>query len=119
MPFLFRRAPLASLCLAFGLIGLSLSPLRAEDAAAPAPAAPAAEAPVTVDPNAVVATVNGKTLTEADLALAEGELSDQFGKLPPEQRRAAALSAAIEINILSAQAVADFLNAGFVRLREG
>ncbi|TIO39827.1 MAG: peptidylprolyl isomerase, partial [Mesorhizobium sp.] len=46
-----------------------------------------------------------QTLTVADLALAEGELSQQFAQMPPEQRRAAALSAAIEIKVMAAQAV--------------
>ncbi|WP_292239215.1 peptidylprolyl isomerase, partial [Mesorhizobium sp.] len=82
------------------------------------PAQPGAAAPAAapVDPNAVVATINGEKLTEADLALAEGELSQQFAQLPPEQRRAAALSAAIEIRVMAKKAVdsgldkdADFL----------
>ncbi|WP_292274549.1 peptidylprolyl isomerase, partial [Mesorhizobium sp.] len=90
-------------------------PLMAQETkpAQPGAAAPAA-APV--DPNAVVATINGEKLTEADLALAEGELSQQFAQLPPEQRRAAALSAAIEIRVMAKKAVdsgldkdADFL----------
>ncbi|WP_292583256.1 peptidylprolyl isomerase, partial [Mesorhizobium sp.] len=42
--------------------------------------------------------------------LAEGELSQQFQQLPPEQRRAAALSAAIEIRVMAAQAVATGLD---------
>ncbi|MER9409249.1 peptidylprolyl isomerase [Mesorhizobium sp. M0589] len=106
MSLLFRRASLASLGLAFGLSALSLSPLMAQEAA-PAPAdAAAAPAAAPVDPNAVIATVNGQKLTEADLGLAEGELSQQFSQLPPEQRRAAALSAAIEIRVMAAQAVA-------------
>src|SRR6185295_11877227 len=71
----------------------------------PAATAPAAPAAAPVDPAAIVATVNGKPVTEADLTLAEGELSQQFAQLPPEQRRAAALSAAIEIKVLAAQAV--------------
>ncbi|RUV43010.1 MAG: peptidylprolyl isomerase [Mesorhizobium sp.] len=115
MSLSFRRASLASLGLAFGLSALSLSPLMAQETkpAQPGAAAPAA-APV--DPNAVVATINGEKLTEADLALAEGELSQQFAQLPPEQRRAAALSAAIEIRVMAKKAVdsgldkdADFL----------
>jgi peptidyl-prolyl cis-trans isomerase C len=117
MSLSFRRASLASLGLALGLSALCLSPLMAQetkpaqDATAPA-AAPAAP----VDPNAVVATVNGEKLTEADLQLAEGELSQQFAQMPPEQRRAAALSAAIEIRVMAKKAVdsgldkdADFL----------
>ncbi|MDX8499894.1 peptidylprolyl isomerase [Mesorhizobium sp. VK4C] len=104
MSLLFRRASLASLGLAFGLSAFSLSPLMAQETkpAQPNAAAPAA-APV--DPNAVVATINGEKLTEADLALAEGELSQQFQQLPPEQRRAAALSAAIEIRVMAKKAV--------------
>ncbi|MES0128447.1 peptidylprolyl isomerase [Mesorhizobium sp. M0029] len=110
MSLLFRRASLASLGLAFGLLALSLSPLMAQEAA-PAPAdAAAAPAAAPVDPDAVIATVNGQKLTEADLGLAEGELSQQFSQLPPEQRRAAALSAAIEIRVMAAQAVATGLD---------
>ena len=112
MSLSFRRASLAGLGLAFGLSALTLSPLMAQETA-PAPAdAAAAPAPAAapVDPNAVVATVNGEKLTEADLGLAEGELSQQFAQLPPEQRRAAALSAAIEIRVMAAQAVATGLD---------
>ncbi|MEO5755872.1 MAG: peptidylprolyl isomerase [Mesorhizobium sp.] len=105
MSLLFRRASLASLGLALGLSALSLSPVMAQEAA-PAPTdAATAPAAAPVDPNTVIATVNGQTLTEADLVLAEGELSQQFAQLPPEQRRAAALSAAIEIRVMAAQAV--------------
>ena len=108
MTLLFRRASLASLGLAIGLSALSVSPLAAQETK-PADAA-AAPAPAPVDPNAVIATVDGKPITEADLTLAEGELSRQFAQLPPEQRRAAALSAAIEIKVLSAKAIADGLD---------
>ncbi|TPK94158.1 peptidylprolyl isomerase [Mesorhizobium sp. B2-4-12] len=110
MPLLFRRASLASLGLAFGLSALCLSPLMAQETAPAAPADAAAPAAKPVDPNAVVATVNGQSLTEADLVLAEGELSQQFAQLPPEQRRAAALSAAIEIRVMAAKAVTDGLD---------
>lgn len=105
MPLSLRRAPLAGLSLAFGLTALALSPLAAQETAPaqPAPAVPA-------DPNAVVATVNDKPITEADLTLAEGELAQQFAQLPPEQRRAAALSAAIEIKVMADKAVADGLD---------
>jgi len=111
MSLLFRRASLASLGLAFGLSALCLSPVMAQETAPAAPAdAAAAPAAAPVDPNAVVATVNGQPLTEADLVLAEGELSQQFAQLPPEQRRAAALSAAIEIRVMAAKAVTDGLD---------
>lgn len=51
----------------------------------------------------VVATVNGQPITEAELALAESELDPQFAQLPPEQKRAAALSAMIEIRLMAAE----------------
>jgi peptidyl-prolyl cis-trans isomerase C len=105
MSLLFRRASLASLGLAVGLSALGLSPLLAQETAPAAPAAAETPAAPPVDPNAVIATVNGQPLTQADLVLAEGELSQQFAQLPPEQRRAAALSAAIEIRVMAAQAV--------------
>jgi peptidyl-prolyl cis-trans isomerase C len=114
MSLSFRRASIvglgASLGLAFGLSTLALSPLAAQESKPAQPAASAAPAPAQVDPNAVVATVNGQSVTEADLALAESELAQQFAQLPPEQRRAAALSAAIEIKVLAAKAVADGLD---------
>ena len=52
----------------------------------------------------VIASVNGKNITEADVARAESDLGGQFSNLPAEQRRAAALSALIEICLLSAKA---------------
>jgi peptidyl-prolyl cis-trans isomerase C len=52
----------------------------------------------------VVATINGQPVTEADLAITIADLDQQFAQLPAEQRRAAALSALIEIRLLSAEA---------------
>lgn len=54
--------------------------------------------------NAVVATVNGQPITETDLEIAISDLEQQFAQLPAEQRRAAALSAVIEIRLLAAEA---------------
>ncbi|MGN6304654.1 MAG: peptidylprolyl isomerase [Mesorhizobium sp.] len=108
MKFPFSRPSFAGLGLALGLSALVLSPLAAQETAPAAPDAAAAAKPV--DPNAVVATIGGKPITEADLAMAEGELSQQFAQLPAEQRRAAALSAAIEIKVMAAKAVADGLD---------
>src|SRR5690606_9421731 len=93
---------------------VSLSALAPLSAAAqevqPAETEATEQAPETVDPDAVVATVNGEPVTEADLMLAAGELAQQFARLPPERRRAAALSAAIEIKVLAAKAIADGLD---------
>lgn len=52
---------------------------------------------------AVVATINGEPVYEADIELAESYLDQQFRRLPAEQRRAAALSALIEIRLLAAE----------------
>jgi peptidyl-prolyl cis-trans isomerase C len=51
--------------------------------------------------DATVATINGEPVTEADLALAMADLEQQFAQLPEAQRRAAALSAIIEIRLMS------------------
>lgn len=104
MPFSFRSASLARIGLAAGLVALSSLPLAAQETA---PAAPTTAPAAPADPNAVVATANGKPITEADLTLAENDLDPQFSRLPPEQRRAAALSAVIEIRLLSDKAAAD------------
>lgn len=69
---------------------LSAAPVAAEDAPAP-------------DPNKVVATVNGQAITEAEVKLAEDELDSQLGELPPDQRRANALSALIDIRLMAAE----------------
>ncbi len=70
--------------------------------------------------DAVVATVNGQKITESQLTLAENDLDPQFAQLPPEQKRAAALSALIEIQLLAAKAEADGLadNAEFKQRME-
>lgn len=69
-----------------------------------APASAQDEEAALRDKDAVVATVNGETITEADVTLAEGELDQQFDRLSPEQRRAAAVSAIIEIKLAAAAA---------------
>lgn len=53
----------------------------------------------------VLATVNGATVTESDLALALQDLNENFQRVPEEQKRAAALSALIEIKLLAKKAV--------------
>jgi peptidyl-prolyl cis-trans isomerase C len=77
----------------------------AQDTAQPEPAPAPAIASETV-----LATVNGEPITEAELQLALGALDQQFSRLPPEQRRAAAISAIIEIRLLAARAETDGLD---------
>jgi peptidyl-prolyl cis-trans isomerase C len=68
-------------------------------------AAPAVVFAQDATPNkTVVATVNGSPITEYDLEMAQGDLGPQFAQLPEEQKRAAALSAAIEIRLLATKA---------------
>lgn len=89
MPLFFRR-PLASAVVAASLLaGTSVLAFAQDDA--------------------VVATVNGQQITASQLTLAESDLDPQFAQLPPEQKRAAALSALIEIRLLSAKAESDGL----------
>jgi peptidyl-prolyl cis-trans isomerase C len=89
MPFSFPRPLRAALLTGALLAGSSIVALAQSDA--------------------VVATVNGQQITESQLTLAESDLDPQFAQLPPEQKRAAALSALIEIKLLSAKAEADGL----------
>lgn len=91
MSFSIRRASIASLVLAAGLLGAAAAPGFAQE-------------------DKVIATINGKTISEADLALAESDLDQQFARLPAEQRRAAALSAIIEIQLLAGDAEAKGLD---------
>jgi peptidyl-prolyl cis-trans isomerase C len=89
MTFLSRRPLASALIVAALLSGTSLAARAQEDA--------------------VVATVNGQQITDSQLKLAESDLDPQFAQLPPEQKRAAALSALIEIRLLSAKAESDGL----------
>lgn len=51
--------------------------------------------------DAVVATVDGQPVTEAQLQLAISELGQQFAQLPDAQKRAAALTSIIEIRLMA------------------
>ncbi|MEL6919444.1 MAG: peptidylprolyl isomerase [Pseudomonadota bacterium] len=64
----------------------------------------AAEAP---DPNAVIATVAGKPITNRDITFALSDLQEQLGQVPPAQRRVAALMALIDIRMLAEKADTD------------
>ncbi|MFZ1679854.1 MAG: peptidylprolyl isomerase [Rhizobiaceae bacterium] len=52
----------------------------------------------------VVATINGQPVTEAELTLVAGEMEAAFKNLPDDKKRAAALSAVIEIRMMAAEA---------------
>ena len=71
------------------------------------PPAPAA-APADPRPSSPPSTASRSPRPTSTLA--HGDLDQQFAQLPPEQRRAAALSAIIEIRLLAAKAVANGLD---------
>ncbi len=98
MIFRSRRVSLVSLSVAAVLSLSAIDAVQAQEAAAQA------ETAKPVDPSTVVATVGTEKITEADIQEALADLGQQFAQLPPEQRRAAALSAVIEIKLLAAEA---------------
>ena len=113
MSFSSRRAacqacaPIQPFCGSDGIRrGAGNRPRRTAGRAARAATAPAA-AP---DPAKVIATIDGKPVTEADLALAQQSVDQQYAQLPPEQRRAAAFMAIMEIRLLAEKAVAEGLD---------
>jgi peptidyl-prolyl cis-trans isomerase C len=120
-----RRAAFARLALPFSLFAALTASVAAQETApagqpAEQPAAeaakPAAPAPAP-DPAKVIATIDGKPVTEADLALAQASVDQQYAQLPPDQRRAAAFMAIMEIRLLADKAVAQGLDkdADFLR----
>jgi peptidyl-prolyl cis-trans isomerase C len=96
------RRPAARVALAVGLLASTAFGALAQAQAPAAEPAPAAA----LSPDTVVATVTGNPITEADVQMAVSELDQQFGQLSPEQKRAAALSAIIEIRLMSEKAKA-------------
>ena len=54
--------------------------------------------------SAAVATVNGSVITEDDVNLALTDLAEQFARVPEDQRRAAAVSALVEIRLMAQKA---------------
>ncbi len=110
MLFSHRRAAFAKLALPLTLMAALGGAATAQEAA-PAPAPEAAPAPTAApDPAKIIATIDGKPISEADLALALASVDQQYAQLPPEQRRAAAFMAILEIRLLAAQALEEGLN---------
>ena len=114
MSFSFRRAAFARMALPLGLFAALTAASVAQETAPAAPPAgePAAEAakPAAPDPEKVIATIDGKPVTEADLALAQASVDQQYAQLPPDQRRAAAFMAIMEIRLLADKAIAQGLD---------
>ncbi len=105
-----RRAAFTRLALPFSLLAaLTTAAVAQESAPAEQPAAEATK-PAAPDPAKIVATIDGKPVSEADLALALASVDQQYSQLPPDQRRAAAFMAIMEIRLLADKAVAEGLD---------
>ncbi len=94
MQSILRRRLSQALVAAVALTAAAAAPLAAQENDANA-----------VKPDTVVATINGEPITQSDVTLAESDLDQQFAQMPPEQKRAAALSALIEIRLMADKAV--------------
>ncbi len=116
MSISFRGASFARLALPLTMVAaLTASAYAQETAPAGEPSAPATEAQPAApaaapDPAKVVATIDGQPVTEADLALALASVDQQYSQLPPDQRRAAAFMAILEIKLAAARAVSEGLD---------
>lgn len=98
-----RFAPVAG-ALVIALIGSAVAPqLMAQDAAPAQAPADAAQ----VDPSAVVATVDGQQITEADLSFISEDVSQQLQQMPPEQRRPFLVRMLIEGKLMAGAARAE------------
>ena len=89
--------------LAFGIV--PAIPALADDA--PATSAPASGAPPTaaapaIDPNTVLATVNGDPVTELDVEVAAPDMQSALQQIPPDQQGAAILKTLVDLRLMAA-----------------
>jgi len=119
------RPVIASALIAGFALALTL-PAAAQDAPPPAPVEPVpgaeglipAEAPAieeavvppTVDPDAVVATVNGEPITERDLGVTAQIMGEQLTQYPEENWREIVIQVAIESRLIAMAAEAEALD---------
>ncbi len=102
MSFSTLRLATTASVLALLMAANAVAPAFAQDAApAPATEAPAAEAPAPVSPDAVVATVGGETITEADLSFAAEDLTQELSQMPADQRRPFLLRVLIDMKVMA------------------
>lgn len=90
---------------AFLVLGFAPAlPAFADDApaAAPASAAPDTTAPAPIDPNKVLATVNGDPITELDLEVAAPDMQSALQQLPANQQGAAILKTLVDLRLMAA-----------------
>lgn len=94
---LYRKSLVLLAATAF--LGSVMGTAIAQEAAATTPAATTEKD----EPGKVLATVNGISITQGEVDQAATDLDPQFGRLPVEQRRLAALAALIDIKALAAE----------------
>ncbi|WP_158626104.1 peptidylprolyl isomerase [Arsenicitalea aurantiaca] len=82
----------------------------AETTQAAPEASDAQAAPEAPNPDAVVATVGGETITEADLAFAAEDLAQELSNIPPAERRAFLLTVLIDMKVMANAARSEGLN---------
>jgi peptidyl-prolyl cis-trans isomerase C len=91
----FTRQPASRLTssiaalLAAAIMALSPASGFAQDATAPA------------SPDTVVATVGGEPITEADIAFAAEDLSQELSRMPPEERKAFLVTVLIDMKVMA------------------
>jgi len=91
----FTRQPASRLTssiaalLAAAIMALSPASGFAQDATAPAA------------PDTVVATVGGEPITEADIAFAAEDLSQELSRMPPEERKAFLVTVLIDMKVMA------------------
>ena len=114
LPGILKLVVLALIALTLGGLPMAASAddasssAAAADASASAPAAPPAPPPI--DPKAVVATIGGEQIVEADLGFEAQQLGDQVSQIPPDQVRAVLLSQVIATKLIAQAAKAQKLD---------
>ena len=80
---------------------VAVSAITAPAVAQDPPAAASEDAAVLPDPNRVYATVDGVSITEADLAAASQDYAETLAKMPPEIRLSQLLNVVIDMRLLA------------------
>ena len=88
------------------LLGCALAVATVPTAAQDSPAAPAAGATTPVPTaDAIVATIGGETITEADIAFAAEDLQQELAQMPSEERRAFLVTVLIDMKVMAKAAL--------------
>lgn len=95
---------------AVAVSALALGVAAAIPAVAADSPAPAAATAAPVDPNKVLATVDGQPITERDFEIVAQDMQTQLQQLPPDQQASAIMSRAVELRLTAAAAEAEGLD---------